>query len=91
MFFGKERESGELLSEPNLITFAHSSINSGKIALIQDFIKRVPDNYGAFYINLRAMPTAKYEDLITKVLEWCVKTNVMFVDLLNGVVKPRAY
>ncbi|CAB49548.1 ATP-binding protein [Pyrococcus abyssi] len=68
MFFDREKELSKLLkiieSEPSLITFIYGPINSGKTALIQEFIRKMPDHYVAFYINLRATPITKYEDFI---------------------------
>ncbi|AEC52025.1 atp-binding protein [Pyrococcus sp. NA2] len=57
MFFDRERELKWLLkfvsTEPNLITFIYGPINSGKSSLMVEFIKRLPEEYVTFYINLR--------------------------------------
>ena len=68
MFFDRERELEKLLklvsAEPNLITFVYGPINSGKTALMMEFIERLPENYVAFYINLRGRFINSYEDFM---------------------------
>ena len=68
MFFDRKRELEKLLgfvsAEPNLITFVYGPINSGKTALMAEFIKKLPENYVAFYINLRRTPATSYEDFV---------------------------
>ena len=68
MFFDRERKLEKLLklvsAEPNLITFVYGPINSGKTALIMEFVNRLPENYVAFCINLRRTPVTSYEDFV---------------------------
>ncbi|WP_456366807.1 ATP-binding protein [Thermococcus sp.] len=68
MFFDRERELGKLLrlvsAEPNLITFVYGPINSGKTALMTEFVKRLSDEYVVFYINLRGRFVNSYEDFM---------------------------
>ena len=68
MFFDRERELGKLLrlvsAEPNLITFVYGPINSGKTALMAEFVRKLPANHVAFYINLRRTPVASYGDFV---------------------------
>lgn len=68
MFFNRERELNKLVkfvsAEPNLITFVYGPINSGKTALMTEFIKKLPEDYVAFYINLRRTPVTRYEDFV---------------------------
>ncbi|MFA4646053.1 ATP-binding protein [Pyrococcus kukulkanii] len=68
MFFNGEKEIDELLrivrGDPNIVTFVYGPINSGKTALMREFISRLPDNYVAFYVNLRATPVTDYEDFL---------------------------
>ncbi|CAB49856.1 ATP-binding protein [Pyrococcus abyssi] len=68
MFFNRERELEKLLrlvsTEPNLITFVYGPINSGKTALMMEFIKKLPDDHIAFYINLRRTPITSYSDFV---------------------------
>jgi len=51
VFFNRDRELEKLLklisTEPNLITFVYGPINSGKTALMMEFIERLPENYVA--------------------------------------------
>jgi len=68
MFFDRERELEKLLrfasAEPNLITFVYGPINSGKTALMTEFVKRLPDEHVVFYINLRGRFINSYEDFM---------------------------
>ena len=68
MFFDRERELDKLLrlvsAEPNLITFVYGPINSGKTALITEFIEKLPNDYVTFYINLRGRFINSYEDFM---------------------------
>jgi len=68
MFFDRKRELEKLLkfvsAEPNLITFIYGPINSGKTALMMELVNRLPEDYVAFYINLRRTPVTSYEDFV---------------------------
>ena len=67
-FFDREQELKRLLrlvsAEPNLITFIYGPLNSGKTALMTEFIERLPDDYVVFYINLRGRFINSYEDFM---------------------------
>ncbi|MFA4668201.1 ATP-binding protein [Pyrococcus kukulkanii] len=68
MFFDRERELGKLLRvvsyDPNMITFIYGPINSGKTALMNEFVKRLPNDYVVFQVNLRRTPITSYEEFV---------------------------
>jgi len=68
MFFNRERELGKLLKmvsyDPNMITFIYGPINSGKTALMNEFVKRLPNDYAVFQVNLRRTPITSYEEFV---------------------------
>lgn len=72
-FHDREREikgiTDILDSEPSLITFIYGPINSGKTALVNHLIDRLPDTYGVFYINLRGRFITGYEDFLNVLFE----------------------
>jgi AAA+ ATPase superfamily predicted ATPase len=67
-FHDREREIKEitriLYSRPDLITFVYGPINSGKTELFQYFIRKLPDEFVVFYINLRHVYVSKAEDFL---------------------------
>ncbi|MFA4669841.1 ATP-binding protein [Pyrococcus kukulkanii] len=66
MFIDREEELGELLKlirfEPNVINFVYGPMNSGKTALMLEFLKRLPQDHVGFYVNFRATPVSSYEE-----------------------------
>jgi AAA+ ATPase superfamily predicted ATPase len=70
-FHNREKELKKLIKiaefEPHTIYFIFGPINSGKTALIQEFIRRLPKNYAVFYVNLRGKFITDYKDF-TRVL-----------------------
>ena len=80
MFFDREEELRALLSlisyEPNMITFVYGPINSGKTALIDEFIKRLPDDYLAFKINFRRSPITGYEEFVSVLFSLDLRNNI---------------
>lgn len=89
MFFDRERELSKLMklvsAEPNLITFVYGPINSGKTALMMEFISRLPQEHVVFYINLRGRFINSYEDFM-KVLFSVRKGSLkeLFAELLKS-------
>ena len=67
-FHNREPETKEIMdildSEPSLVTFIYGPINSGKTALVNHLIDRLPDDYKVFYINLRGRFISNYDDFI---------------------------
>ncbi len=67
-FHDRERETKEIRdildAEPSLITFIYGPINSGKTALINHLVDQLPDDYNAFYINLRGRFISNYDDFV---------------------------
>ncbi len=67
-FHDRETEAKEFMnilnSEPSLITFVYGPINSGKTALINHLVDRLPEDYKVFYINLRGRFISNYDDFI---------------------------
>ena len=67
-FHDREQETKEIMdildAEPSLITFIYGPINSGKTALINHLVDRLPDDYKVFYINLRGRFISNYGDFI---------------------------
>ncbi|AMM54139.1 ATP-binding protein [Pyrococcus kukulkanii] len=80
MFFDREEELRALLSlisyEPNMITFVYGPINSGKTALIDEFIKRLPNDYLAFKINFRRSPITGYEEFVDVLFSLDLRNNI---------------
>ena len=72
-FHDREPETKEIMdildSEPSLITFVYGPINSGKTTLINHLIKRLPEEYAPFYINLRGRFITGYEDFLNVLFE----------------------
>ncbi len=66
MFFNREKEMEEIRrivsTEPNLITFVYGPINSGKTELMQKVADELPENFAAFYINLRGEEVVSAEN-----------------------------
>jgi len=67
-FHDRDREMKEieniLESEPSLITFIYGPINSGKTELINHLVKRLPQDYVVFYVNLRGKYITEYKDFV---------------------------
>jgi len=67
-FHDREQEAKEIMdiinTEPSLITFVYGPINSGKTALINHLVDRLPEDYKVFYINLRGRFISNYDDFI---------------------------
>nr|QNO46607.1 putative ATP-binding protein [Methanosarcinales archaeon ANME-2c ERB4] len=67
-FHDREPETKEIRdildAEPSLITFIYGPINSGKTALINHLVDRLPDDYKVFYINLRGRFISNYDDFV---------------------------
>ena len=57
-FHNREKEIHEVMrilnSRPDLITFVYGPINSGKSSLMDEVVKKLPDDYVVFFIDLRA-------------------------------------
>lgn len=67
-FFNREKEMMGIMNvlnmKPTLITFVYGPINSGKTELINILIKKLPENYKIFYINLRGRFIRDYDEFI---------------------------
>ena len=67
-FHDREPEAKEIMdildTEPSLITFVYGPINSGKTALINHLVDRLPGDYKVFYINLRGRFISDYDDFV---------------------------
>jgi len=50
--------------EPHTIHFIFGPINSGKTALIREFVRRLSDSYAAFYVNLRHVYISNADDFL---------------------------
>ncbi|HID26957.1 MAG TPA: ATP-binding protein [Methanosarcinales archaeon] len=76
-FHNRETEMKEIMrilnTEPTLITFIYGPINSGKTELINHLIKKLPEEYVVFYINLRTKFLASYDDFIESLFEMEIK------------------
>ena len=72
-FYDREKELEKLMKiakfEANLIHFIFGPINSGKTALIQEFIKRLPRDYAVFYINLRGVYVSETKGFLEVLFE----------------------
>ncbi|MCD6493447.1 MAG: ATP-binding protein [Archaeoglobaceae archaeon] len=70
-FHNREKELKRLMKiaefEPHTIYFIFGPINSGKTALIQEFIRRLGKDYVVFYVNLRGKFITDYQDF-TRIL-----------------------
>ncbi len=70
-FHNREKELKRLMRiaefEPNTIYFVFGPINSGKTALMQEFMRRLPEDFAVFYVNLRGKFIRDYEDF-TRIL-----------------------
>ena len=55
--------------EPHTIYFLFGPINSGKTALIQEFIRRLGEGYAVFYVNLREVYVKDAEDFLKVLFE----------------------
>ena len=68
-FHDREKEIEEIKRilnyQPNKIIFVYGPINSGKTELFQHLIKSLPNEYKAFYVNLRGVYVSKAEDFLT--------------------------
>ncbi len=57
-FHDREKEIREIMrilnSRPDLITFVYGPINSGKSSLMDEVVRKLPDDYVVFFIDLRA-------------------------------------
>ncbi len=102
-FHDREKELKRLTKiaefEPHTIYFIFGPINSGKTALIQEFIKRLPKNYAVFYVNLRGKFITDYKDFtrvlfrfeskgLDEILRSIVKTSVKFLST-KGIPVPE--
>ena len=67
-FHDREQEAEEIRdipgTEPSLITFVYGPLNSGKTALINHLVDRLPEDYKVFYINLRGRFISDYDDFV---------------------------
>ena len=67
-FHDRNREIKEIENilerEPSLITFIYGPINSGKTELINYLVKRLPQDYVVFYVNLRGKFITEYKDFV---------------------------
>ena len=72
-FHNREKEINEIKNilerEPSLITFIYGPINSGKTELMSYVMKRLPEEYAVFYINLRGMFIRGYEEFLDVLFE----------------------
>jgi len=72
-FHDREREIEEikriLSAPPNLIIFVYGPINSGKTALFQHLIERLPNDFVTFYVNLRERMIRDYNDFVEALFE----------------------
>ena len=72
-FFNREKEKEQIVNilkfNPRLITFIYGPINSGKTSLIMNLIEDLPDDYVAFYVNLRGKFISDYNDFVQSLFE----------------------
>ncbi|EHP84255.1 ATP-binding protein [Methanotorris formicicus] len=91
-FFNREKEIKDLTNilsfEPNLIYFIYGPINSGKTALINEIIKKLPNDYIVFYIDLRAHFISRYDDFV-RVLFKAHKTDIDDVKEFLRIIVPK--
>ena len=88
-FYDRERELARLMKiisfEPLLIHFIFGPINSGKTALIQEFVRRLPRDYAVFYINLREVYVSKADDFLKILFD--VKERKSWKEIVKDVVE----
>ena len=73
---------------PNLITFVYGPINSGKTALFQHLIERLPNEFVTFYVNLRERMIRDYNDFVEALFEIPEgKRKVIVKELVNEVTR----
>ena len=96
-FHNRERELKRLMKiaefEPHTIYFIFGPINSGKTALIQEFIRRLPKEFIVFYINLREVYISKADDFLKILFEVREKRKdlkSLVRDVVNAVPKEVA-
>jgi AAA+ ATPase superfamily predicted ATPase len=72
-FHNREKELKRLMRiaefEQHTIYFIFGPINSGKTALIQEFIRRLPKDFVVFYVNLRHVYVSKADDFLEVLFE----------------------
>ncbi len=91
-FFNREKEIKDLLNmikqEPNLITFIYGPINSGKTVLMQHLVENIlPNDYIAFYINLRREEVAREEEFYEILFETYEEKDFSIERIINKISK----
>ncbi len=91
-FYDREKEIRDLLNmirqEPNLITFIYGPINSGKTVLMQHLIENVlPEEYVAFYINLRGEEVTREEEFYEILFETYEERGDFFDRIISRLPK----
>ncbi|MFQ6071818.1 MAG: ATP-binding protein, partial [Methanosarcinales archaeon] len=72
---------------PTQIMFIYGPINSGKTALIDHIIKKLPEKYRVFYINLRGRFIRDYDDFLKVLFDIEYKERL---EKIKEVLKPIA-
>ena len=92
-FHNREKEIGEIMqilnSRPDLVTFVYGPINSGKSSLMDEVVKRVPENFVTFFIDLRAHVVTSVEEFydILFSYELGLKRKITkFSDVISSIV-----
>ncbi len=87
-FHDREKELKRLMRiaefEPHTIYFIFGPINSGKTALIQEFIRRLPKDFAVFYVNFRGKFITDYRDFTRVLFRF---ESGRLEDILKGIVK----
>ncbi len=87
-FHDREKELKRLMRiaefEPHTIYFIFGPINSGKTALIQEFIRRLPEDFAVFYVNLRGKFITDYHDFVRMLFRF---ESGRLEEILKGIVK----
>ncbi|MDQ7033126.1 MAG: ATP-binding protein, partial [Desulfonauticus sp.] len=91
-FHDREKEIQEIMrilrTPPNLITFVYGPINSGKTELFQYLIRKLPNEFVVFYINLRERMIKDFNDFVEALFEIEYgKKKLVIKDLIAKVTK----
>ncbi len=93
VFHDREKEIEEIMrilkSRPDLITFIYGPINSGKSSLMDEVIRRLPEDFVTFFVDLRAHVVTNVEEFYDALFSYEVglkREITKFSDVISSLV-----